>query len=268
MIGLVSPEGAVTPIAPIDRFWTDPAGALSAFQSNESGISSAGSLSDLVQRPAVPPTAKVVSIGLNYKLHAAEANLPPPEIPVVFGRWASTLAVDGEPAPMADEKFDWEGELGVVIGQPLFRVDEQQAAAGIFGYVAFNDLSARSFQLQTPQWTMGKNSDASGPMSPIVTPDETGDPAKGLRITTHVNGEIMQDSTTADMIFTVPALIAHVSQVMTLQPGDLMVTGTPSGVGIALSKFLKPGDSVTVEIERIGKVTTPIVAPGPTRAGR
>jgi 2,4-diketo-3-deoxy-L-fuconate hydrolase len=223
-----------------------------------------GKLASLEQRPAVPETARVICIGLNYRLHAQEAKAEIPTVPVVFGRWPNTLTCDGDPAPAVDEKFDWEAELGVVIGRELFRVSEEQAAAGVFGYVAFNDLSARHYQLQTPQWTFGKNTEASGPMTPIVTKDEVGDPASpGLRIRTWVNGDIMQDSVTSDMIFHVPALIAHLSQALRLNPGDLIVTGTPQGVGIARGRFLKPGDVVEVEVERVGRIRTPIVGMPP-----
>ena len=253
MIGGVDAAGDVRALGEIQQFWRA--------QNTTSDGPVAGNIKSLRQRPAVPPTARVICVGLNYRLHAQEANQPIPQVPVIFARWAQTLTVDGAPAPAIEEKFDWEGELGVVIGRRMFRVDEEQAAKGVFGYAAFNDLSARSFQMQTPQWILGKNSDASGPMSAVVTADEVGDPAKGLRITTRVNGETMQDSTTADMIFSVPKLIAHLSQVMTLTPGDFIVTGTPSGVGMALGKFLKPGDTVEVEIENIGVVRTPIVAP-------
>lgn len=255
VVGIVDAEGSVRALDDIGAFWRDPAGKLSA-----GGGETAGRLGELDERPVVPSSAKVICVGLNYRLHAAEANMPLPEVPVIFSRWTSTLGVDGQPAPQVEEKFDWEGELGVVIGRRMFRVSKEQAAQGVLGYVAFNDLSARSFQMQTSQWTMGKNSPVSGPMSPLVTADEVGDPAKGLRLTTRVNGEIVQDGTTADMIFTVPEVIAHVSQVIELEPGDLIVTGTPSGVGLASGRFLKPGDEVEVEIERVGRVRTPIVA--------
>ncbi|THD78558.1 MAG: FAA hydrolase family protein [Phenylobacterium sp.] len=256
MIGHVAADGVVTPVDEIEAFWRAPDLAL-----GRAGADPVGALDAMRQRPAVPPSARVICVGLNYRLHAAEANQPIPEVPVIFSRWTRTLGVDGQPAPAVEARFDWEGELGVVVGRPMFRVDEAAAADGVFGYVAFNDLSARTFQMRTSQWTMGKNSDASGPMSPIVTADEVGDPAQGLRLTTRVNDETMQDATTADMIFTVPQLIAYVSQVMTLQPGDLIATGTPAGVGAARRRFLKPGDAVEVEIERVGRVRTPIVAP-------
>lgn len=252
MIGEVIADGSLRPIAEITTFW----------KSLDTSVTCGEALAStsLKYRPAVPPTARVICIGLNYRLHALESGLPIPEVPVVFGRWANTLSVDGDPAPAIDEKFDWEGELGVVVGRRIFRVTPAQAERCIFGYVAFNDLSARTLQTQTPQWTMGKNSDASGPMSSIVTADEVGDPAAGLRLVTRVNDEVMQDSSTSDLIFTVPQIIAHLSQAMTLEPGDLIITGTPSGVGIATGRFLEPGDIVEVEIERIGRVRTPIVA--------
>lgn len=254
MAGLVDGNGAVRPLGPLERFWADPQAALA--QPGDA----AGALSELGEQPAIPRGAKVICIGLNYRKHAEETGSPIPTVPIVFARWASTLTVSGTPAPRVDDKFDYECELGVVIGKRMFRVTPDQAAGGVFGYAAFNDLSARSFQMQTPQWIMGKNSDASGPITPIVTADEVGDPAGGLRISTRVNGKTVQDSTTADMIFTVPELIAHLSQVMTLEPGDLIVTGTPSGVAMATGNYLQDGDVVEVEIERIGVVSTPIVA--------
>lgn len=257
VVGSVDSDGNVHILAKLDAFWRDP--------NLERAGEPAGPLSGLKTCPAVPTTARVICVGLNYRLHAEESGMPIPEVPVIFARWASTLAVDGEPAPCVEDKFDWEAELGAVIGRTMFRVTAEQAEAGIFGYVAFNDLSARGFQTATPQWILGKNSDASGPMTPIVTADEV-DPVAGLRISTKVNGVIKQDSTTADMIFTVPQIIEYVSQVMTLLPGDLIVTGTPSGVGWASGEFLKPGDMVEVAIEGIGSVSTPIVAPPPAIA--
>jgi 2-keto-4-pentenoate hydratase/2-oxohepta-3-ene-1,7-dioic acid hydratase in catechol pathway len=255
LIGAVQADGSVAPISNIERFWGSPdrPGADPKAQSLP--------LSDLRLRPAVPRSARVICVGLNYRLHAMEAKAPIPTVPVIFGRWGCTLVADGDPAPAMEEKFDWEGELGVVIGRPMFRVGPEQGLAGVFGYAAFNDLSCRSFQVQTPQWTLGKNSDASGPISAVVTADEVGDPRGGLRLRTRVNGETVQDSSTDDMIFSVGEIIAHLSQVMTLEPGDLIAMGTPSGVGAALGRFLKPGDEVEVEIEKIGSVRTPIVAP-------
>ncbi len=253
-IAAVQPEG-LRPLAEIDAFWRDPVAGLA----QQDGTLIAPS--QVKQVPAVPRTAQVICVGLNYRRHAEEAGLPIPTVPVIFGRWARTLSADGDPAPAIEEKFDWEGELGVVIGKRMFRVDAAEGLDGVFGYVAFNDLSGRVFQTQTSQYTMGKNSDASGPMSAITTRDTAGNPAEGLRLTTRVNGELKQDGSTADMVFSIGEIIAFVTQAMTLEPGDLIVTGTPAGVGHALGQFLKPGDLVEVEIEGVGKVSTPIIAP-------
>lgn len=256
MIGVSAADGSVEPLAPMDVFWRAPDALLRAARPNAPPIAA----TQLRLRPAVPPAARVICIGLNYRKHAVETNTPIPSVPVVFGRWTRSLSVDGDPAPAIEPKFDWEGELGVIIGRRMFQVDAERGLAGVFGYCAFNDLSARTFQLQTSQWTLGKNSDASGPMSAIVTADEVGNPANGLRLVTRVNGEVRQDSTTADMIFSIGEIVAHLSQVMTLEPGDLIATGTPSGVGLASQTFLKAGDVVEVEIEKVGRVRTPIVA--------
>jgi 2-keto-4-pentenoate hydratase/2-oxohepta-3-ene-1,7-dioic acid hydratase in catechol pathway len=139
-------------------------------------------------------------------------------------------------------------------------VDATTASAGVFGYAAFNDLSAREHQLHSRLWTVGKNADNSGPISEIVTADEAGDPAEGWRLTTVVNGETVQDGSTTDMVFGVGELIAYLSEVMTLQPGDVIATGTPAGVGFKRTppRYLTAGDSVTVAIEGVASVTTPI----------
>jgi 2-keto-4-pentenoate hydratase/2-oxohepta-3-ene-1,7-dioic acid hydratase in catechol pathway len=253
-VGSVDDDDRVSALTDMASFWRDPAAAL------RTPGTPAGRLGALDQLPAVPATARIICVGLNYRKHAEEAGMAIPTVPVIFARWAKTLIADGNPAPQIGEKFDWEVELGAVVGRRMFNVTAEQAAQGIFGYVAFNDLSAREYQMQTQQWTLGKNTDASGPISPIATVDEVGDPADGLRLTTKVNGVVKQDSNTADMIFTVPQILAHVSQVMTLDPGDLIITGTPSGVGLATSEFLVPGDEVEIEIERVGCVRTPIIA--------
>jgi 2,4-diketo-3-deoxy-L-fuconate hydrolase len=262
-VGLVDGGGRLTPVAEREAFWKDPAGAIAAIADPTPSLALAG----VRQRPAVPASARVICVGLNYRKHAVETGAPIPEVPVIFGRWTASLVADGDPAPAIEARYDWEGELGVVIGKPMFHVDAAAGLAGVFGYCAFNDLSARTFQMATSQWTLGKNAEASGPMSAIVTADEVGDPGKGLRLVTRRNGEIVQDDTTSDLIFGVGALIAHLSQVMILRPGDLIATGTPSGVGAARRPplFLAPGDHIEVEIEKVGKVGNPVVAaPDPT----
>jgi 2,4-didehydro-3-deoxy-L-rhamnonate hydrolase len=246
----------IVPLTDRDTFWREP----------QRHITDGGSgrlpRSGLQLCSPLRTAAKVICIGLNYRAHALETGSPIPEKPVVFSRWAETIICSGDASPAMDEAYDWEAELGVIIGKGMFGVTPEAAARGILGYCTFNDLSARSLQMETSQWTLGKNSDRSGPMGAIVTVDEAGDPAAGWRVTTEVNGQRVQDGDTSDMIFGVPALIAHVSRAMTLQPGDLIITGTPPGVGFGMKpqRFLKPGDVVRVEVGPLGAVTTPIVA--------
>lgn len=258
---------AVAPVAERDEFWRDPHGALAAASSHGEPSTP---LATVRQVPAVPPGARVICVGLNYRDHAMEGGRGEeaiPTTPVIFSRWTASLVCDGDECPVIEERYDFEGELGVVVGRPMFRVDAATGLAGVFGYCAFNDLTARTFQRATSQWTMGKNAERSGPMSPITTADEVGDPAEGLRVVTRVNDVVMQDGRTSDLIFPVGVLIEHISQVMALRPGDLIATGTPAGVGFARQPpvFLRPGDVVSVEIDRVGTVTNPMVeAPPPT----
>ncbi|MES5482405.1 fumarylacetoacetate hydrolase family protein [Bradyrhizobium sp. INPA03-11B] len=246
----------VVRIADRATFWRNPERCIAA------GGSVRSPRAELTLCSALPLGAKIICIGLNYRAHAIETGAPIPEKPVVFSRWADTVIVSGDASPAMDEAYDWEAELGVAIGRRTLAVTPKEASEGILGYCTFNDLSARTLQMETSQWTLGKNSDRSGPMGPIVTVNEAGNPAEGWRVTAHVNGDLMQDGNTSDMIFDVPTLIAHVSRAMTLQPGDLIITGTPPGVGAALKpqRFLKPGDVVRVEVGKLGAVTTPIIA--------
>ncbi|WP_027802884.1 fumarylacetoacetate hydrolase family protein [Paraburkholderia dilworthii] len=249
-------DGAeVVRLADRDTFWRTPWASFSA------GGGERLPREGLRLRSPLRSDAKVVCIGLNYRSHAIETGSPIPERPVVFSRWAETVICDGDESPTMDTAYDWEAELGVVIGDTLFGATPEAARRAILGYCTFNDLSARTLQLETSQWTLGKNTDRSGPMGPIVTADEAGDPADGWRVTTDVNGERVQDGITSDLIFDVPTLLAYVSRSMTLSAGDLMITGTPSGVGIGMKppRYLKPGDVVRVEVEGLGAVITPIV---------
>ncbi len=213
--------------------------------------------------PPVRPGARVLGMGLNYHAHAAETGQELPRNPPLFGRWTASLSVDGTPVPVppGERGLDWEGELAAVVGTRMTDVDEATATAGVFGYAVFNDLSARRAQGASAQWTLGKNADRSGPMGPVVTADEVGDPAAGLRLVTRVNDEIVQDGTTADMIFTIGQILSFVSRTLTLHPGDILITGTPAGVGYTRTppRYLTPGDVVTVEIDRLGRISTPIV---------
>jgi 2-keto-4-pentenoate hydratase/2-oxohepta-3-ene-1,7-dioic acid hydratase in catechol pathway len=213
--------------------------------------------------PPVRPDARILCVGLNYADHVAEGPFSIPEHPTVFGRWTPSLAVtDHEVAvPVDEDGLDWEAELLTVVGKPLSVATSDEAAAGVFAYACFNDITARRAQKLTTQWTIGKNVDSSGPISELVTLDEAADPASGLRITAHVNGELTQDARTDQMIFSVPELLAFLSRSFTLQAGDLVATGTPSGVGYARTPpwLLHAGDSVEVAIEGIGSVRSRVV---------
>lgn len=219
-------------------------------------------LSGIALAAPVPRPGKVVCVGLNYRDHAAETGAPLPEIPVLFAKFASSVsahdAVVQVPPGVCD--VDYEAELGVVIGSTACRVPEAEALGCVAGYTCVNDLSARELQFATGQWFLGKAIDGFLPMGPaLVTPDEVGDP-QSLRIRCLVNGVRRQDSTTAEMIFGVAELVSFVSRTITLEPGDVLATGTPPGVGMAATPhtYLSDGDEVVVEIEKVGRLSTRI----------
>jgi len=221
------------------------------------------SRSDATLLPVIPSPQKIICIGVNYADHAAETGQAPPPYPTVFAKFPNTLAASGDPIvlPSASTMPDYEGELAVVIGRPGREVTEQDALDYVAGYTAFNDVSARDFQGHTSQWTMGKSPDTFGPLGlALVTADEIPDPQK-LELRTTVNGEVLQQASTADMVFTVRQLIAYLSQTMTLLPGDVIATGTPSGIGAARTppRFLRPGDTVVISIDGVTELTNPVV---------
>ncbi|WP_120520370.1 fumarylacetoacetate hydrolase family protein [Arthrobacter celericrescens] len=202
--------------------------------------------------------ASVVCIGLNYTAHAAESGTTPPEVPVVFLKPSNTVAgpFDAAPIPPSSAKYDWEVELGVVIGKEASYLSSVEEAAGyIAGYVVANDLSERDYQLPgaAGQWTKGKSLPASSPLGPWFVPADQVD-AGNLRLRTWVNGEIRQDSNTADMIFDSATVVHHLSQYMVLEAGDVILTGTPEGVALSgRFPFLQPGDVVELEVEGLGR---------------
>ncbi len=213
----------------------------------------------------IPHPPKILAIGLNYRSHAEESGMAIPDYPIVFPRWPTSLVADGEAlvCPAASHNFDFEAELLVVIGTGGRHIAKDKALDHVAGYSVFNDGSLRDYQFKSTQWAMGKNFDASGAWGPdIVTADELPPGAAGLRIQTRLNGETLQDSDTGDMIFDVASLIATLSEVMTLEPGDIIPTGTPPGVGFARKPpvWMKPGDVCEVEIEKIGVLRNPVVA--------
>jgi 2-keto-4-pentenoate hydratase/2-oxohepta-3-ene-1,7-dioic acid hydratase in catechol pathway len=212
----------------------------------------------------VPRPGKLICIGLNYRDHAAESNMPIPERPVVFSKFTSAVIAPGEPVvlPTTSAQVDYEAELAVVIGRRAKNVSAARALDYVFGYTNFNDVSARDFQFADGQWQRGKSCDTFAPMGPtIVTADVVPDPHK-LSIKLILNGKTMQDSNTDQLIFGVPELIEFLSQTITLEPGDVIATGTPAGVGFARKPpvFLRPGDMMEVEIEHLGKLNNPVVA--------
>ncbi|WP_423458947.1 fumarylacetoacetate hydrolase family protein [Ottowia sp. VDI28] len=224
------------------------------------------SLSSVKLAPLVPEPGKTICLGLNYFDHAKEGGREKPDYPWFFFRGASSLMAHGEPGvvPRVSSRFDYEAELAVVIGRKVPRhVKETEALQYVFGYGCFNDMSVRDYQKRTPQWTIGKNFDGTGGFGPVlVTADELPSGAAGLRIQSRLNGQVMQDANTADMIFSVAETIVLLSEVLTLEPGDVIVMGTPAGVGQARTPpvWMKAGDTCEVEIERIGTLVNPIVA--------
>ena len=213
--------------------------------------------------PVIPNPGKIICIGLNYRDHAKEGGNPIPDYPAVFMRATTSMAAHGQPIlrPPVSDKLDYEAELAVIIGRTATRVTAGQALDYVAGYACFNDGSVRNYQRKSTQWTMGKNFDQTGGFGPeLVTADELPDGAHGLGVISRVNGVVMQDGNTADMIFDVATLIEILSEVMTLEPGDVIATGTPAGVGYARTppSFLKPGDVCEVEIGGIGTLFNPI----------
>jgi 2-keto-4-pentenoate hydratase/2-oxohepta-3-ene-1,7-dioic acid hydratase in catechol pathway len=209
---------------------------------------------------------KIVCVGLNYRDHAEEQGVELPQAPLLFAKWPNTLIGPGEPIvlPAEAQEVDYEAELGVVIGTTAKHVSEAQALDHVRGYIPLNDVSARDLQFADKQWTRGKSPDTFCPVGPRLVPaEEVGDP-QGLAIRCVLNGETLQDSSTAQMIFSVAEIIAYVSRVITLEPGDLIATGTPAGVGVFRDPkvLLKDGDEVTVEIEGLGALTNPVKGEG------
>ena len=210
----------------------------------------------------IPDPQKIIGIGLNYRDHAAEARQDPPASPTFFGKFANALRPDGATVelPAASSKVDYEAEVAIVIGARAKEVGEDDALAHVAGYTLFNDLSARDLQFATPQWMPGKVFDGAAPCGPaIVTPEEAG-PDDAIGIAMDLNGERMQEDTTAGLIFSIPQIVSHLSTLMTLEPGDLIATGTPSGVGGARDPrvWLKPGDELVVSSPQLGELRTTI----------
>ena len=211
-----------------------------------------------IERPG-----KIVCVGLNYKDHAEEQGAELPAAPLLFAKFTTSLIGPGDPIviPSLVTKCDYEAELGVVIGRTVHGVSKENAFEAVAGYVVANDVSARDLQFSDGQWTRGKSPDTFCPVGPLVPVSDVSDPhALGIRAI--LNGETVQDSTTANLIFGIDEIVSYVTQTSTLEEGDLILTGTPAGVGVFRDpqRLLQPGDEITIEIDGVGSLTNPVVA--------
>lgn len=221
------------------------------------------SLEGLSLLPPITNPSKAIAVGLNYVDHATETKFDPPVFPVLFPRYRSSWVGHGHDLikPTLSEQFDYEGELVVVIGKPGYKIEKESALDHVAGYSIFNDGSIRDYQFKTPQWLVGKNFDCTGSFGPeLVTPDELPPGADGLRLQTSLNGRVVQDANTRDMIFDVATLISICSASFALATGDIIISGTPSGIGFARSPqlFMKAGDVCRVHIDGIGALSNPV----------
>jgi len=267
-VAALAPSGET--LACLDRAGATPAqgGMLRLLQAGPQGLEALRrhaeqhlperALEQLELLPPVPRPGKIVAVGRNYADHAKETGIDPFEQPRIIAKLPSSVLAPGSAVvrPESVRKLDFEVELAVVIGRPAHRVDEAAALSHVAGYTVLDDVSAREFQFDVApaQTTFAKSMDGFAPMGPwLATADEVGDP-QSLTLRTWVNGELLQDASTADMLFPVAALIAYVSRYMTLEPGDVLATGTPAGVGVFRQppRYLQPGDRVRMEISRVG----------------
>jgi 2-keto-4-pentenoate hydratase/2-oxohepta-3-ene-1,7-dioic acid hydratase in catechol pathway len=237
-------------------------GRLSDLAEASAGGGSTKPVGDAELLPPVPDPEKIVCIGLNYRSHAAEAGIDPPETPTFFAKFRNALAAPGVSVklPTASKKVDYEAEVAFVVGRSCKEIEPAEALDAVAGYMLLNDLSARDLQFATPQWIPGKVFDGSAPCGPaLVTPDEAG-PDDAISFALDLNGERMQEASTADLIFSVPSLLSHLSRLMTLEPGDIVSTGTPAGVGSTRDPrvWLKAGDEVVISSPTLGTLRTEI----------
>lgn len=238
----------------------------------ENGLQTAGknllagpviALDEVEVLPPLPSPGKIICAGLNYADHSAESGFEQPSYPTIFARFASSLVGHRGSIirPRLSEQLDYEGEFVAVVGKGGWDIPQASALTHVVGYSLFNDASVRDYQLKAPQWTMGKNFDGTGAFGPfLVTADELPPGCSGLRLQTRLNGQVVQTASTADLIFDVATLISLLSQVFTLSPGDIIVTGTPAGVGIARNPplWMKAGDVCEVELEGVGILSNTI----------
>jgi acylpyruvate hydrolase len=221
-------------------------------------------LADVTLRPVIPRPGKVICVGLNYRAHVEEGVYDVPDYPALFSKFSETLVAPGRPVlvPPESDAVDYEAELAFVVGRAVRRAKPADALAAVGGYTIANDVSMRDYQYKTHQWLPGKNWASSTPLGPfLVTPDEVGDP-HSLDISLELNGERMQEANTSLFIFDIPTLVATISEFVPLFPGDVVLTGTPSGVGYRRDPkvLLRDGDRMVVEVERVGRLENPVAA--------
>lgn len=263
-VGIATREGVQLTKLTWEELWTQPHRTSKLLAQSGNGGAPVP-LNDVALDHPLPRGAKVICIGLNYRSHAREAQMSVPETPVLFSKFANSVTGSGSPVPLPHNarEFDYEAELGVIIGQRARSIPVSRALDCVFGYINCNDLSARDLQFRTGQWLLGKTLDRFLPVGPyLVTADEIADP-QTLPTRCWVNGELRQDSNTAAMIFTVAELISYISDHFTLEPGDLISTGTPEGVilGSSEEEWLAAGDVVEVEVGdgRLGRLTNRLI---------
>jgi len=271
-LGVATDKGVVdlSIAAPdLPETWPEVFGAL-LLSRIEAAVESAADSAHLAEDnitflPPIPLPPKIVATGLNYHAHAAELDMDPPPCPVIFSRYPTSLVGHGQDLvrPRLSDRFDYEGELVFVIGKGGRYIAKENALDHVVGYSVCNEGSVRDYQFKTSQWGNGKTFDRSGAFGPyIVTVDEVPSGAAGLNLWTRLNGDVVQEGNTDDMIFSVAELVVHLSSIMTLEPGDIVFTGTPPGVGQERTPplWMKPGDRCDVEIESIGLLRNPVVA--------
>ena len=262
---LATPEGTTAGLLVDDRWHRLPAADLSALLAGAdrpiADLERGAALPDAVPVLPLPRPGKVICCGHNYGDHIAETGRERPAYPTLFAKYADTLIGPGDPIELPTGlEVDWEAELAVVVGDTLRNVDADRARAAIAGYTVANDISVRDWQRRTLQWFQGKAWDASTPLGPVlVTPDEV-DPVAGLEVTCRVNGEERQRGNTSTLVFDCAALLAYISTFTVLRPGDIVLTGTPGGVGMAMDPpvFLADGDVVETEVQGIGTLTNTV----------
>lgn len=266
LVGTLTDNGlGVEVLTTLEEFWAQPRRWLTGEPATEQTVA-ALPLEEVEFVPPVLPGARVICIGLNYLKHVAEGSYASegvPRYPTLFARWPNSLTVGGVgiPVPPDEDGVDWEGEVVAWVGETLVDATPEDALAAVVGYSAFNDVTSRRAQKLTSQWTLGKNGDRSGVLGPLVPAADVGDLRDGLKVETRVNGTVVQQGSTDEMVYTVGDTLSLISRTLTLHPGDLLATGTPSGVGYSRTPpwLLRPGDEVEVEVERLGVLRNPVV---------